>query len=153
MQLFGQASLRLIDLSRSPRHHRLLAVLALVAAVPIAATLHFTAGAVASAADTASAGIPASPGRPLAHARHHLQGPCQAFLPFVAGVLGMQRCRFHIWHCISGTSWVLVVVAPGYLADCGLLPPSTGRFDPLATSLALLLLSIAVPLVIATAFA
>jgi membrane protein DedA with SNARE-associated domain len=83
----------------------------------------------------------------------YLLGPFHAFLPFVAGVVGMQRRRFQIWNCVSGITWVFVVVAPGYLAGRGLLLPYTGRFDPSMIGLAVLLLSLGAMLVAVTAFA
>jgi membrane protein DedA with SNARE-associated domain len=83
----------------------------------------------------------------------YVLGPFQAFLPFAAGVVGMQRRRFQIWNCVSGTSWVLVVVAPGYLAGSGLLLPYADRFDPSTIGLAVLLISLGATLVAITTFA
>ncbi len=74
----------------------------------------------------------------------YLLGPFQAFLPFVAGVVGIQRSSFHIWNCISGTTWVLVVVAPGYLAGRGAIIPFFDLVDQRAFALALLGFSLAV---------
>jgi membrane protein DedA with SNARE-associated domain len=83
----------------------------------------------------------------------YLLGQFQAFIPVVAGVLGMQRRRFHLWNCVSGTTWVLVVVTPGYLAGRGLLIRYADRFDPSTIGLAVLLISLVATLVAVTAFA
>ncbi len=48
-------------------------------------------------------------------------GPFQSMLPLVAGVAAMDQRRFHAWNIASGTTWVFVVLAPGYLTAQGVV--------------------------------
>jgi membrane protein DedA with SNARE-associated domain len=50
----------------------------------------------------------------------YVLGPFQSMLPVVAGVARMPARRFHLWNMLSGVTWVIVVLTPGYFAARGL---------------------------------
>jgi membrane protein DedA with SNARE-associated domain len=54
-------------------------------------------------------------------------GPMQSMLPLVAGASGMPARKFHVWNLVSGTLWVPIVLAPGYLAERGLVFSGAGQ--------------------------
>jgi membrane protein DedA with SNARE-associated domain len=59
----------------------------------------------------------------------YLLGPFQSMLPLVAGVSRMDPHRFHPWNVVSGVTWVLVCLAPGYFTARGLwLAGDDGRW-------------------------
>jgi membrane protein DedA with SNARE-associated domain len=47
-------------------------------------------------------------------------GPMRAVVPMVAGMLRMRRRRFYLATVISALTWVVAMLAPGYLAARGL---------------------------------
>ena len=70
-------------------------------------------------------------------------GPFQSLLPFVAGVAGMPGRRFYVWNTLSGTIWVIVVLAPGYLVGSGVAIPFFDLVDQRSFALTLLAISLA----------
>ena len=50
----------------------------------------------------------------------YVLGPFQSMLPMIAGVAMMDARRFHAWNVVSGVTWVLICLTPGYLATRGL---------------------------------
>jgi len=73
----------------------------------------------------------------------YVLGPFQSLLPFVAGVAGMPGRRFHAWNTLSGTIWVIAVLAPGYIVGSGVVIPFFDLVDQRNFALALLALSLA----------
>ena len=50
----------------------------------------------------------------------YLLGPFQSMLPLVAGAARMDTSRFHRYNIASGTLWVMLVLAPGFLVGQGI---------------------------------
>lgn len=69
-------------------------------------------------------------------------GPLQSMLPLVAGTMGMPRSRFHFWNGLSGSLWVPLVLAPGYLAGRGLVPLGVSQKVIFGITLVLALVSL-----------
>lgn len=59
-------------------------------------------------------------GGPALIVGRYVLGPFQSMLPLIAGVAAMSAGRFHGWNTASGVIWVIVCLAPGYLAAKGL---------------------------------
>jgi len=65
-------------------------------------------------------------------------GPLRALVPLTAGVLQMPRRTFQVANALSAPVWVIVLLAPGYLAAKGLAQVEAGwEADPLTILLGL----------------
>lgn len=71
----------------------------------------------------------------------YVLGPFQSMLPLVAGVAAMDQRRFHGWNIASGTIWVFVVLAPGYMTARGVVLLGVGAAQQQWLVLALLVVS------------
>ncbi len=72
----------------------------------------------------------------------YVLGPFQSMLPLVAGVAAMDQRRFHAWNIASGTTWVFVVLAPGYLTAQGVVMLGVGAAQQRWLILALIVVSV-----------
>jgi membrane protein DedA with SNARE-associated domain len=63
-------------------------------------------------------------------------GPVRAFIPLVAGLVGMNQTRFHVSNVVSAILWVPIMLAPGFFAAKGLAKLETlGEADSLTIAL------------------